>query len=970
MHWQAEWLWDGDEESPRNAWRCFRRTFTVEASEWESARLSVTGDSRYVLWVNGTLVGRGPVRSWPTAQMYDTYEVGPLLRADGPNTIAVLVHHYGHSTFSYIRGRGGLLAQLDLSANGAIVQSVSSDASWRIAPHTGYDVRAPRMAAQLGFAEQYDARHWSDCWTEPGFDDSDWQPAHIIGPVGTEPWTTVVPRDIPPLAEESMRPVRVESLYRVQSVSWITTIDVRTQFVPGSADHSSHVVHAGYVATIVRTSEAAPAVLGFPSGTAAVFGPCAINGRRYEADQFRGTQPERYLDVDLHAGDNWLVFEITARDHGWGFPVGIDMDIPFELVSPIAAGPDDSPFISIGPFPADPTGWSDATWKDSPMGVVLREDDLDRYRFAATVASSSDLERIADLVHPIPLALVSADNVFGKSVWVRAREQLSIPSELQRLAAPNGLPVEAPVVAGSDIELVVDFGRIFSGYLEFDVEAPAGTVLDFYGFEFMHDGRRQDTFRTDNTLRYTCRSGRQRFISPVRRGFRYLMVTIREAAGPVRFHDLVFHQSNYPAPEVGRFQCADALLNDIWEISRHTTRVCMEDTFVDCPTYEQVYWVGDSRNESLVAYYAFGAEPLVRRCLRLVPGSRDQTPFYGSQVPSGWINVIPSWTFLWAIACREYYDRTGDLDFAREMLPHLRFTLDRYLEQRDATGLLSISAWNLLDWAPLDQPNDGVVTHQNCFLVAALDAAAALADLAGEGSALHYRNAAGDLAQAINANLWSEERGAYIDAIHADGRRSTIFSIPTQVTAYLAGVATGDRAQRVEELLLDPPADFVPIGSPFVSFFYYEVLVKLGQTEAMLDDMRRNYGAMLAYGATTCWEMYPNYSVLRANPTFLTRSHCHAWSAGPLYFLSAHVLGVRSGAPGWSRVIVEPSPAGLCWANGSVPLPGDGRIDVAWSCDPEARTMQMTVTAPSSVEIDARLPVGYDGAVEVVRSTS
>jgi hypothetical protein len=137
----------------------------------------------------------------------------------------------------------------------------------------------------------------------------------------------------------------------------------------------------------------------------------------------------------------------------------------------------------------------------------------------------------------------------------------------------------------------------------------------------------------------------------------------------------------------------------------------------------------------------------------------------------------------------------------------------------------------------------------------------------------------------------------------------------------------------------------------------------------MLDDMRRKYGAVLAYGATTWWERYPNSSVLRANPTVLTRSHCHAWSAGPLYLLSAYVLGVRPLSPGWTRVLVEPSPAGLRWANGSVPLPGDGRIDVSWTSEPENRTMQLTISAQSSVEIDARLPAGYDGAIEVVRIT-
>ena len=67
------------------------------------------------------------------------------------------------------------------------------------------------------------------------------------------------------------------------------------------------------------------------------------------------------------------------------------------------------------------------------------------------------------------------------------------------------------------------YDGMLSGFLEFEVEAPAGTVLDFYGFEFIHDGQRQDTYRVDNTIRYICRAGRQRYISPVRRGLRYLM---------------------------------------------------------------------------------------------------------------------------------------------------------------------------------------------------------------------------------------------------------------------------------------------------------------------------------------------------------------------------------------------------------------------------------------------------------------
>src|SRR5690606_1518294 len=127
------------------------------------------------------------------------------------------------------------------------------------------------------------------------------------------------------------------------------------------------------------------------------------------------------------------------------------------------------------------------------------------------------------------------------------------------------------------------------------------------------------------------------------------------------------------------FTSSDALLNEIWNISRHTTKLCMEDTFVDCPAYEQAFWVGDSRNEALVSNYIFGVDEIIERCLRLVPGSKDQSPLYVNQVPSGWNSVIPNWTFFWVIACYEHYEKTNNADFARDMYGHMKFTLEHYL---------------------------------------------------------------------------------------------------------------------------------------------------------------------------------------------------------------------------------------------------------------------------------------------------
>ena len=66
MNWDARWIWSSGEESPRNAWRVFRRAFEIQAEEpIDQALFSITADSRYVVYVNGVRVGRGSVRSWP-----------------------------------------------------------------------------------------------------------------------------------------------------------------------------------------------------------------------------------------------------------------------------------------------------------------------------------------------------------------------------------------------------------------------------------------------------------------------------------------------------------------------------------------------------------------------------------------------------------------------------------------------------------------------------------------------------------------------------------------------------------------------------------------------------------------------------------------------------------------------------------------------------------------------------------------
>ncbi|MDR6551709.1 family 78 glycoside hydrolase catalytic domain [Paenibacillus qinlingensis] len=953
--WKANWIWGGSEESPRNQWRWFRTSFICpqDLGMLEKAILWITADSRYEAYINGKRVGRGPVRYFPTDIFYDAHEVGHLLRRGEINTIAVGVMHFGVSNFQYLRERGGLLAQLDAFVGNNEMTLVHTGTDWRTSVHAGQDPAISRMSCQLAFAERIDGRKLAEDWTLSAYSDEQWEQATVIGPAGVEPWVRLVPRDIPYLTEEPVLPTRVISLARVVPYQLTAFIDTYHLMKAPGEENANRIFFCGAFATILRLeAETEVKITLHVSGLDVV----RLGDRLYTAAELEVEAPLKHIRAQLPAGDHLLLYTVYGPEHGQSNRIGVDGDTGITWRSPFGAEEDGepmSPFVRIGP-----------SFTYTSIDYIDQDDlfaswEAEKVRFAESIdplTSLSDVLAAGYPVEGVPHSLANGEDAFMPQFAKRESEVFSVPASLQRLAIASTDPGVVPVFEGGDTEFILDFGKEWSGFLEFELEAEAGVIIDWYGIEYRKDTYVQHTFGLDNTLRYVTREGTQRYESPVRRGFRYLIVTVRGATKPVLIRDVRFVQSNYPAPEIGAFKSSDYKLNQIWDISKHTTKLCMEDTFVDCPAYEQAFWVGDSRNEALVNYYTFGGTEIVERCLRLVPGSEFQTPLYGDQVPSAWTSVIPNWTFFWIVACREYAEHTGNRVFAADMLPKMLLTLEAYLERLNTDDLLDMKGWNLLDWAPMDQPNDGIVTHQNLMLVKALQETAAIAELAGmplKGAVCIEM--AVRLKTAINRHLWSEERGAYLDCIHRGGRRSSIFSMQTQVMALLVGVAEGDRAALLSEYLTATPEGFVPIGSPFMSFFYYETLMKSGHVQWMLDDMRENFGFMLDNDATTCWEMYGHTTMNRANANDLTRSHCHAWSAAPGYFLGAYVLGVRPAAPGWTKVIIEPNIGDLSWAKGTVPLPQGGCIDVTWKAD-NGQMVSLIVTAPEHAELDIRVP--------------
>jgi hypothetical protein len=113
----AQWIWETRERrdlSPAAFYTA--RDFTLDKVP-ARARLLVSGDEEYILYLNGARIGAG---AWRPGTVLDAWEVGPLLQP-GSNRILAEVRSE--------RGTGGFLLNLEDAAGEQIVRT---DGEWRI----------------------------------------------------------------------------------------------------------------------------------------------------------------------------------------------------------------------------------------------------------------------------------------------------------------------------------------------------------------------------------------------------------------------------------------------------------------------------------------------------------------------------------------------------------------------------------------------------------------------------------------------------------------------------------------------------------------------------------------------------------------------------------------------------------------------------------------------------------------------
>jgi alpha-L-rhamnosidase len=194
-NWKASWIGETVTSAPNTFYK-YRYQFTV--NELPAAAIaSIATDSKYWLWLNGTLVvfegqlKRGPT---PNDTYFDEVDLKRYLKK-GTNTICILVWYWGKDGFCHkSSGKAGLLFECAISN-----QLIASNGDWKFSQHLSYENSLPPHP-NFRLPEHnihYDARKDNEDWIVPTYNDSKWKQAAVIGRAGDGPWNKLWKRPVP-----------------------------------------------------------------------------------------------------------------------------------------------------------------------------------------------------------------------------------------------------------------------------------------------------------------------------------------------------------------------------------------------------------------------------------------------------------------------------------------------------------------------------------------------------------------------------------------------------------------------------------------------------------------------------------------------------------------------------------------------------------------------------------------------------
>jgi len=536
----------------------------------------------------------------------------------------------------------------------------------------------------------------------------------------------------------------------------------------------------------------------------------------------------------------------------------------------------------------------------------------------------------------IPSLVPQMEMTTQRLVSARRTEGVSVPSSFPSEQSPVTIPANTTAKILLDQSILTNAypTLIFSG-------GENGTVIVTYA-EALYDEEgekndrdviegktisgRQDTILSDGTLN-------QNFTTLSWRTYRYLQLEVETDDDPLVIEDIYGTFTGYPFEMNANLDSGNEEMDQMMEIGWRTARLCAVDTYMDCPYYERLQYIGDARIQMMISYYNSGDDRLAKYALNLWDNSRQPDGYTLSRYPDTQGQVIPTYS-LWHIsALYDYLMHGQDKEFVETKLLGTRQILNYFISYVAEDGSLkNVPGWNFTDWVPdwnfgtAPTGEDGSSALLDLQLLYALQSAEALERTEGSVEfAKLYNTLAGEVENTIQDKYWDRSRNLYADTPQKD-----VFSQHANSLAILTGLVDGETASDIAETMVSDTT--LAPASIYFKYYLHLALAEAGMGDDYLDWLdvwRKN----MDLGLTTWGE---------TSQVETTRSDSHAWGSSPNIEFFRIILGIESAAPYFEKVKIEPNLGSIEEIGGEMPHPA-GTIAVDYNNAEDGLTAEINL---------------------------
>ncbi|MBQ9308830.1 MAG: family 78 glycoside hydrolase catalytic domain, partial [Clostridia bacterium] len=474
-------------------------------------------------------------------------------------------------------------------------------------------------------------------------------------------------------------------------------------------------------------------------------------------------------------------------------------------------------------------------------------------------------------------------------------------------------------------ETVLDAGQVKVTHPAFRVFGGNGARLEVTYFEkFQKDG---ENFRRDDWHRgeilgikdLVTLSGQEITYEPFFvRTFRFVRIRLTTGDMGATLYLPTFRRTGYPLREDSEIASSATWIHDLWRMCAETLQNCMLSTYMDCPYYEQLQYIMDTRLQVLFHLTLSRDTQMARKALEDFHRSILPCGLLPGKYPTSYLQVISTFSLHYIFMVWEYYAHTGDATVLKAYRADCDRILNYYENHLTERGLMGHPGfWPFVDWQPAWGDNMGVPTAIregestiiSLMYAYALEQAAKINAHSGRpGMAGEYRERKSKICAAVQSLCWDENRHMY-----REGPAYPQFTQHAQAWAVLCGI--GDE-RCIRAAACNP--DVLPVTFSTANE-WFRALEKTGLYKEFGKASLQPWIDLIALDCKTCPETPVN-----------SRSENHAWSAQPMLELIRGIAGIRQEGVGWERVILAPCLMDLPDLHGVAATPkGDISFDFA-----------------------------------------